>query len=152
MKKLHLIWMLLFACIMSLGMSACAGADEGESWEDWILRNTINGPAWRVYQIKENKQWVDCDKFWFEIKFSASHHNFKSTKFYYVDGVADESTREEYDGSDDTAYQISGKIIEGTVGGSKYFRMELTEKVTEKLVCKLHFYKENKTYEVVMMR
>ena len=148
--------MLILACIVSVGIMSCADKEDGESWDDWELRNTINGMPWHVDKIKDAngnwKSWSDASLFWFEVKFSASNHNFNSEKFYYNDGVADESTREKYDSSNNTAYTISGKTIEATVDGTKYFRIVLNEKVTSLMKCSLYFYKENKTFEVIMSR
>lgn len=139
----------------ALTLTSCDDADEGESKADWELRNTINGPAWRVYSVNQNGSWTgDLDTpFWFEVKFSASHHDFKSTKFYYVNGESDESTREEYSSANKTAYTIkNAQIIEATVDGKPYFRITLKEKVTSQMHCDLYFYKEAKTYEVKMYR
>lgn len=87
------------------------------------------------------------------MKFSASNHNFKSVRFYYKNGEADETTREEYSSSDNTAYTIKdASIIEATVDGKPYFRITLKEKVTSTMHCDLYFYNNNKTYEVKMWR
>ena len=153
MMKSKLIWMLFFACIMGMGITSCADKEEGESDEDWELRNTINGPAWRVYMVKDaSGNWIDSLPLWFEVKFSASKHNFKSEKFYYVNGIGDDATRETYKESDNTQYTISGNVIEGTVNNNKYFRITLSDKVTYEMKGTLYFYKENKSFEVLMMR
>lgn len=149
--------MAVVICCTAMVLNSCADADEGESKADYELRNTINGPAWRVYTVKKSDgTWTtDADpaEFWFEIKFSASKHNFKSERFYYQDGVSDETTREEYSSADNTAYTIKdASIIEGTVDGQPYFRITLKEKVTSTMHCDLHFYNDNKTYEVKMWR
>ena len=139
----------------AMTLTSCDDADDGESKGDWELRNTINGPAWRVFDVKVNDTWTGDGNipFWFEVKFSASKHNFSSKLFYYKDGEADESTREEYTSANNTAYTIkNAQIIEGTVGGKPYFRMTLKAKVTSELHCDLYFYNSNKTYEVKMSR
>ena len=158
MKKILLLLAAIMMTAMSMGLSSCAEKEEGEDDADWVLRNTINGPAWHVDQIKNSdgpwSTWSDASLFYFWVKFSASNHNFNSEKFYYVDGEADETTREVYNSStDNTAYTIrNAKIIEGTVNGEPYFRISLTQKVTSVMECTLYFYKENKTYEVRMTR
>ena len=160
MKQTLKLWMLaaiLTICGATTVLTSCADADEGESKADYELRNTINGPAWRVHSVMKNDgTWStgeDPAEFWFEVKFSASNHNFKSVRFYYKNGEADETTREEYSSSDNTAYTIkNASIIEATVDGKPYFRITLKEKVTSTMHCDLYFYNNNKTYEVKMWR
>ena len=151
--NLFIMSVITFGAAMTL--TSCDDADDGENKGDWELRNTINGPAWRVFDVKVNDTWTGDENipFWFEVKFSASKHNFSSKLFYYKDGEADESTREEYTSANNTAYTIkNAQIIEGTVGGKPYFRMTLKAKVTSELHCDLYFYNSNKTYEVKMSR
>lgn len=140
-----------------MAMTACADRDDGESNADYELRNTINGPAWHVNSVKKSDgTWTtdaDPSEFYFEVKFSASNHNFKSERFYYKNGESDESTREEYSSADNTAYTIkNATVIEGTVDGQPYFRITLKEKVTSTMHCDLYFYNNNKSYEVMMWR
>ena len=125
--KIKKIWMLaaiLTICGATTVLTSCADADEGESKADYELRNTINGPAWRVHSVMKNDgTWStgeDPAEFWFEVKFSAS--------------IKDAS------------------IIEATVDGKPYFRITLKEKVTSTMHCDLYFYNNNKTYEVKMWR
>lgn len=160
MKQTLKLWMLaaiLTICGATTVLTSCADADEGESKADYELRNTINGPAWRVYSVMKNDGTWSTDEdpaeFWFEVKFSASNHNFKSVRFYYKNGEADETTREEYSSSDNTAYTIKdASIIEATVDGKPYFRITLKEKVTSTMHCDIYFYNNNKTYELKMWR
>ena len=151
--NLFIMSVITFGAAMTL--TSCDDADDGESKGDWELRNTINGPAWRVFDVKVNDTWTGDENipFWFEVKFSASNHDFSSTKFYYVDGESDESTREQYTSANKTAYTIKdAQVIEATVDGNPYFRITLKEKVTSQMHCDLYFYKEKKTYEVRMSR
>ena len=84
--NLFIMSVITFGAAMTL--TSCDDADDGENKGDWELRNTINGPAWRVFDVKVNDTWTGDENipFWFEVKFSASNHDFSSTKFYYVDG------------------------------------------------------------------
>lgn len=152
--NLFIMSVITFGAAMAL--CSCDSKDDGESSADWELRNTINGPQWYVITVKNTGgTWTGEGElpFWFEVKFSASKHNFSSKLFYYKDGEADESTREEYTSANNTAYTIkNAQIIEGTVGGKPYFRMTLKAKVTSELHCDLYFYNSNKTYEVKMSR
>lgn len=151
------LFMAVLICCTAMTLYSCADADEGENKADYELRNTINGPAWRVFSVKKSDgTWTtDADpaEFYFEVKFSASKHNFTSERFYYVNGESDETTREAYSSANNTAYTIKdAKIIDGTVDGKPYFRITLKEKVTSTMHCDLYFYNDNKTYEVLMQR
>ena len=157
MRKFLFMAAAAIVIVMSAGMASCADADEGESWSDWELRNTINGFAWHADMLKDaNGKWIRWENsltLYFEVKFSASNHNFSSRKFHYKDGVSDEATKEEYNSSNNTAFTIKdAKIIEGTVNGEPYFRITLHNKPTSSMECSLFFYRENKTYEVIMTR
>ena len=157
MKKVLMMVVVAMMTAMSMSLTSCAEQEEGESNEDWILRNVINGPAWHVDMILDDNgrwvRWEDAELFNFNVKFSASKHNYKAEKFYYKDGVADESTREKYDSNDNTLYAIKdAKIIEGMVDGKHFFRITLHKEVSSIMECSLYFYKENKTYEVRMTR
>lgn len=143
--------------VVSVALVSCADKEEGESWDDWTLRNTINGFGWHVDMLKDaNGNWVRWENavlFYFSVKFSASNHNFSSEKFYYKDGVGDDETREKYEPSNNTAYAIlNAKVIEGSVGGQPYFRITLNKKPTSSMEGTLYFYRDKKTYEVIMTR
>lgn len=157
MKKFYLMAAVAMMAAMCMSVMSCADAEEGENSADWKLRNTINGPAWHVDMLKDSNgkwlRWEEALIFYFDVKFSASNHNFKSEKFYYVDGMGDDTTRERYSEENNTAYAIKdAKIIEATVDGNPYFRITLHKEVTSSMECTLYFYKENKAYEVIMTR
>ena len=158
MKKYLTMAAVALIAVIGLVATSCDDKEEGETWEDWGLRNTINGPAWHVDMLKNANgswdRWENVGILYFNVKFSASNHNFSSEKFYYDEnGEADETTREKYSSSDNTAYTITdGKIVEGTVGGQPYFRLTITKKPSSTMEGTLHFYRENKTYEVIMSR
>ena len=152
------VFITIMMCATAVSLTSCADREDGESNASYELRNTINGPAWRVWNVKKaDGTWTgntDFQPLWFEVKFSASKHNFQSDKFYYDEngnGIA--ATQEKYTSANNTAYDIkSASVIEGTVDGKPYFRITLKEKVTGVMHCDLYFYKENKTFEVKMMR
>ena len=167
MKK-PLLWALLLACVVGLGLTACADAEEGESWGDWEFRNALNctkWTAWHIILIKdENGNWLNDRNgenkiLHFDVQFFASAHNFHTTKWYWIQNengewVSDPATEEEYKTADNTAFTLDSKnlVIEGTVGEEKYFRINLDKKVDGNMEGKLHFYKEDKTFEVIMSR
>ena len=158
MKK-SILWM--FAAIMLVcGLAittSCADKEDGESNSEWKLRNSISGTGWSTYSVKlDDGTWNSEKKpLLFDIKFSASNKNFKCDKVYTnEEGDADETTREIYKYSDETAYTIKKNVIEGTVGADKtpYFKMEVYGEVSSELHCKITFYKDNKTFEIKMWR
>lgn len=167
-NAIKLSWVLLLACFVGLGVNSCADAEEGESWGDWEFRNAINcakWSEWHIIQIKdENGNWLndylgENTILHFGVQFFANDHNFHSTKAYWMHDekegwIWDEFTKEEYKPADNTAFTIDSKnlIIEGTVGGEKYFRIKLNKKVDGTMEGTLYFYKENKTFEVIMSR
>ncbi|MBP5515042.1 MAG: hypothetical protein J6Y04_09765 [Bacteroidaceae bacterium] len=159
-------WALLLACIVGVGMVGCVEAEEGEGWDEWEFRNAINCgklTEWHIIQIKNDKgEWVpDAENtiLTFNVQFFSKDHNFHSTKFFWTQSenlgwIADQSTLEEYKPADNTAFTIDPKklIIEGTVGGEKYFRINLNKKVEGSIEGKLYFYRDKTTYEVIMLR
>jgi len=168
MKNLMMsAWALLLACMVSMGMTSCVEAEDGESWGDWEFRDAINCgkfTEWSLYKVKDaNGEWGEpyrADVPIFRVQFFSSNHNFHSTKGTWIwvesEGgwIADESTMEEYKPADNTAFTVDSKTktIEATVDGVKYFRIVLDKEPTSLMEGKLHFYKENKTFEVILSR
>ena len=167
-KTIRLSLSLLLACIVGLSLNSCVDAEEGESWDDYEFRNAINCgklTSWHIILIKdENGKWLNDYQgentiVSFDVQFFSKDHNFHSTKFYWTQNekgewIGDDATREEYKPADNTAFTLDSKAltIEGTVGGEKYFRISLDKKVDGAMEGKLHFYRENKTFEVKMVR
>ena len=145
---------ILLICSMSTVITGCADKEDGESNSEWVLRNEINGVGWSAKTIKlSDGTWSEELPFYFDIKFSASNKNFKCSKVCYdSEGNVDKSNSEKYEYKDGTAYTIKGNIVEGTVAGNPFFKMEVLEKPTSSLHCKITFYKDNKTYEISMIR
>lgn len=66
-------------------------------------------------------RWEESTTTYFYVKFSASNHNFSSEKFYYKDGLGNDSTREVYNFNNNTVYTIKdAQIIEGIVAGESH--------------------------------
>lgn len=165
-KKLFMaITALLLVCGIATVTTSCDDKDDNESNSEWQLRNSINGVGWSTKSVMVNGNWITDSEpaFYsnalnFDIKFSASNRNFKCWKYYYKKGAnegeyeADEAYRETYTYSDGTAYTIKGNVVEGTVNGDPYFKMEVLEKPASSLHCKITFYKENRTFEISMFR
>ena len=151
--------MLMFVSLLIGGMTSCADREEGEDNETYKMRNTINGPAWRISSIKIDGKWYyafdeDDSKtspMWFEVKFSASKKTYNSEKFYYENGYAVESTRQIMNNA---PYTIDKKQVIAYTDDSmktKYFTLNIVT-CDSQLNGTITFHDENKTYEVVMMR
>ena len=153
MKAMKTIWMILLGCIISTGLAGCSDAEEGEKWGEWEIRNAISGAEKRILTIENEKgEWVDAigeGIIYFSVKFSASPHTFASEKFYYKDGEADETTRENYSAENNTAYSVKDKVVECTVDGKPYFRMTVI-KVGYNIECQIYFYKEDRTFHAAL--
>lgn len=114
-------WLLfMFAVILIGGMTSCADREDGEDNETYEMRNTINGPAWRIASIKVDGKWYYAfsedlslaSPMWFEVKFSASGKTYKSEKFYYdSEGDAIMSTRQVYNNAPYTIDKKTGHRI-----------------------------------------
>lgn len=158
MKKILFFAAAAFVALVSVTMVGCADVDEGESWSDYALRNSISGSAWHVEKVKDAKgNWVTWDQFstfYFAVKFNADSHNFESEMFdLNPEGHVFESSRVKYNAMNNTAFTIKdAKIIEGTVSGQPYFRITLSKKPLYSMEGTLFFYKENRSYEVYMTR
>lgn len=145
--------------VISVSMASCADPEEGETWSEWEFRNFLIGFAgtWSIQMMKDaNGNWITWEHlndFYFSVKFKKDH-SFESEKFSYrEDGYYDESTREAYDASNKTYYTISkSKIIECTVDGQPYFRFTLSKKPDSTMEGTLFFYRENKSYYVILYR
>lgn len=154
MKKTTLWTLAVLLTVFATGMSltGCSDHEDGESNDEYVLRNALNGPSWKVYSVLEDGAWNTSPNFYFEVRFSASNKNFKSEKWMFENGYSILDTKESYSFSDPTAYTISGNKVEATVGGQPYFRMEVLGEVSYTMHCKLYFYNTDETYEVYMDR
>lgn len=163
MKKnqMKATWLLLmFVSFLIGGLTSCADREDGEDNETYKMRNSINGPAWRIYSIKIDGKWYYAfnedlslsSPMWFEVKFSASKKTYDSEKFYYDNnGVSIESTRQKYNNA---PYTIDKKQVVAYTDDSmntKYFTLNIVSCDSE-LKGSVTFHDENKTYEVIMQR
>lgn len=41
MKK-SLFWMFLISAVLTMGLVSCSDAEDGESWDTWVMRNQLN--------------------------------------------------------------------------------------------------------------
>ena len=147
MKTMKACWMLL-AGIMCAGLVSCT--KEEQTWEEWEVRNALTTGTRRIQTVKLlSGEWVNAFEqgiIWFEMDFSKEDSTFRSTKFYYTNGVADESTKEVFTAVDKTNYTINGKVVECTVGGEPYCRIIISE-LGYMIRCQINFYREYVSYE-----
>lgn len=165
MKMMKMHWMLLlFSGIFCLGMTSCADAEDGESKDDWDIRNALSTGigSWQTGEVKIDGVWYEDpldgltnpSPLYFTVKFSASKKTFESRKFYYKDGgemdrVADESTSQSYKGT----YTLENRVLVATrENGEKYFSMSILEKPSSVLHANVTFHDVNKTYEMKLHR
>ena len=167
-KKIFMaIAAVMFLCGLATVTTSCDEKDENETNSEWMLRNSINGVGWSAKRVKVNGNWIsdDSEEYYahglaFDIKFSASNRNFKCTKYYYLEKegadpkeyIADEFSRESYTYGDGTAYTIKGQVVEATVSGNPFFKMEVLEEPKSTLHCIVTFYKDNRSFEIEMDR
>ena len=52
MKK-GIYLMLLFAVVLPMSFVSCSNAEDGESWDTWIMRNQLNS-NWSLDYVKIN--------------------------------------------------------------------------------------------------
>ena len=45
--------MLLFAVVLPMSFVSCSNAEDGESWDTWIMRNQLNS-NWSLDYVKIN--------------------------------------------------------------------------------------------------
>ena len=105
MKKIFLMWMLVFAAVVSF--SSCS--DDDESKFDYPM-DTLYG-TWEVTEIMAGGTWYDVTKYPYD-KFAMSI-SFKSDGTYYGSG---------YLGNGSGTYTAEGKTIVTYVSGEEYVR------------------------------
>lgn len=159
-------WMLLLLSgIFCLGMTSCADKEEGESNDDWNIRNALSTGigSWHTGEVKIDGVWYEDplnsltnpSPLYFTVHFSASKKTFESRKFFYKDGgedigfIADESTMQSYKGT----YTLENRVLVATLdGGTKYFTMSIYEVPSSVLHADVTFHDVNKTYEMKLYR
>lgn len=91
MKK-SLFWMFLISAVLTMGLVSCSDAEDGESWDTWVMRNQLNS-NWSLDYVKVNgvnKQMGETGfEFYLTLNLYADGRKFEAERFYYKDGVAD---------------------------------------------------------------
>ena len=142
------------AAVLTMGLVSCAGAEEGESWDTWVMRNQLNSD-WGLGQIKVDGEWRGMDEegfdFYLTLNLHAEGRRFEVDRFYYKDGRADESTRVEKTG----IYTIdeASKTIELTDSeGNRFLRLSNIQFETGSMSATVLFYDLDKTYDISLNR
>lgn len=152
MKKI-LFWMFLMATVLTMGLSSCADAEDGESWDTWVMRNQLNS-NWSLGYVKVNGDYRRMGEegfdFYLTLNLTADGRKFEAERFYYKDGIADESTRVKKTGT----YIIDepNKTIELTDSEGKFMRLSNIQFETGSMSATVLFYDLNKTYDIGLDR
>lgn len=153
MKK-SLFWMFLISAVLTMGLVSCSDAEDGESWDTWVMRNQLNS-NWSLDYVKVNgvnKQMGETGfEFYLTLNLYADGRKFEAERFYYKDGVADQSTAVKKTGT----YVIneSTKTIELTDSeGNKFLRLSNIQFGAGSMSATVFFYDLNKTYEIGLNR
>ena len=149
MKRL-LVWATVAVMTaMSMCMTSCSDAEDGEDWSSWEMRNMLDS-KWSIDRVMVNGEWT-YGVFSMNMKLKANGRTFEATRFFYKDDEKDDATEVKKTGT----FTIDEKnnVVEATDSeGNKFFRMVLKEKVTSNIHCDITFYDINKTYEVLFSR
>ena len=153
MKK-SIIFMLLMAAVMAMGVVSCSDAEDGESWDTWIMRNQLNS-NWCLDYVMINGEYrrigdEGCD-FQLTMKLRADGREFEVERFYYKDGVMDESTLVNKNGTytiDEPNRTI--ELIDSE--GNKFMRLSNIQFDTGTMSATVLFYDLNKTYDIGLDR
>ena len=141
---------------MSMSLTSCSDAEDGEDWSTWIMRNQLNS-KWSLDYIMVNGEYQrlgdDGFDFYLTMKLSADGRKFNAERFFYnkVEGIADESTRIQKTGT----YTIDepNKTIELIDSeGNKFLRLSNINFGTGSMSATVLFYDLNKTYNIGLNR
>lgn len=146
--------MFLMAAMLTMGVVSCSDAEDGESWDTWVMRNQLNS-NWSLDFIKVNGEYRrfgdEGFDFYLTLKLTADGRKFEAERFYYKDGITDQSTIVKKTGT----YTIDepNKTIELTDSeGNKFMRLSNIEFGTGSMTTTVLFYDLNQTYNIGLNR
>ena len=155
MKKIK-ISMFLMAAVMAMGVVSCSDAEDGESWDAWVMRNQLNS-NWNLDFIKVNGEYRRLGDegfdFYMTLKLKADGRKFEAERFFYnmAEGIVDESTKVNKTGT--YTIDASSKTIELIDSeGNKFMRLSNIEFGTGSMTATVLFYDLNQTYEIGLNR
>lgn len=142
------------AAMLTMGVVSCSDAEDGESWDTWVMRNQLNS-NWSLDFIKVNGEYRrfgdEGFDFYLTLKLTADGRKFEAERFYYKDGITDQSTIVKKTGT----YTIDepNKTIELTDSeGNKFMRLSNIEFGTGSMTTTVLFYDLNQTYNIGLNR
>ena len=151
MKK-SIIFLLLMAAVLSMGVVSCSDAEDGENWDTWVMRNQLNS-NWSLDFIKVNGDYRRLGDegfdFYLTLKLKADGRKFEAERFFYnkEDGIGDESTKVNKTGT--YTIDASNKTIELIDSeGNKFMRLSNIEFGTGSMTATVLFYDLNQTYDL----
>ena len=152
MKKVLLMAIVAMVAAMSMNFVSCSDAEDGESWDAWVMRNQLNS-NWSLDFIKVNGEYRrlgdDGFDFYLTLKLKADGRKFEAERFFYnkEEGIVDESTKVNKTGT--YTIDASSKTIELVDSdGNKFMRLSNIEFGTGSMTATALFYDLNKTYEI----
>ena len=155
MKKITFL-MFLMAAVLTMGVVSCSDAEDGESWDAWVLRNQLNS-NWSLDFVKVNGDYRRLGDegfdFYLTLKLTADGRKFEAERFFYnmAEGTVDESTKVNKSGT--YTIDASNKTIELIDSdGNKFMRLSNIEFGTGSMTATALFYDLNKTYEIGLNR
>lgn len=156
MKKFFVIAAVAIMTVMSLSLTSCSDAEEGEDWGTWVMRNQLNS-KWSLDYVMVNDEYrrmgEDGFDFFMNLKLTADGRKFSAERFFYdhATGSADESTRVKKSGT----YTIDepNKTVELIDSeGNKFMRLSDISFGTGSMSATILFYDLNQTYVIGLNR
>lgn len=154
--KIFKIMIFLMAAVMAMGVVSCSDAEDGESWDAWVMRNQLNS-NWSLDFIKVNGDYRRLGdegfNFYLTLKLKADGRKFEAERFFYnmAEGIVDESTKVNKTGT--YTIDASSKTIELIDSdGNKFMRLSNIEFGTGSMTATVLFYDLNQTYEIGLNR
>lgn len=155
MKRVKFM-MILMAAVLTMGVVSCSDAEDGESWDAWVIRNQLNS-NWSLDFIKVNDEYRRLGDegfdFYLTLKLKADGRKFEAERFFYnkEESIVDESTRVNKTGT--FTIDASSKTIELIDSqGNKFMRLSNIDFGTGSMTATVLFYDLNQTYNIGLNR
>lgn len=154
---MRLFWMLVLGCVLGFCVAGCTSKDDDDDNETYATRDYIIGIGkWSVNKVRKpggawSDDYHDGGKYFilefFDKKNDSNDRKFKSWEYYKKDD-SDDYEDVMYEG----IYTVDHKTITCTVDGQPHLRFVVTSMENRDLAGTVTFYKENLTFDVVMVR
>ncbi|MBP3227166.1 MAG: hypothetical protein J6M53_00080 [Bacteroidaceae bacterium] len=160
MKTTKRLFLLLVCAALTLGVTGCSDAEDGESTSTWFVRNMLGG-GWTLGGVKVDGTYEWGTTFHMEMNLHADGRKFEAHRFFYMPYTTEdgrESTKKD-DATDVVkrgTFEIKDNnktiVATDTETGEVFFKLELTDEVSSTLTGTITFYDINETYEVYFNR